>query len=625
MARPIRRLIRRRLAQVRTWLRRRPAWQCWGAVLLLHGLFALPVLLLPGYTNPFFPLSPDVLAIAALVALAAGLPERWPRLHRGVRYGALAAYVVVLLYACYDRLAYLAFRRSGLVAEDAAYVDDALYLAVDLFATDWIPWILGGMAAAGGLAWALPRLFAALAAGSRHHLSRSVLAALAVLVWGLSVLQLPPGSPANAFVPNRTWVTPDPTYRQGPNRARLTSVAERMVANVRASARMRSVVERLRTAPVDSTYFRFDAVPLRERPNVYLLMIESYGALLAEQDSLAVPFLEMMARVDTSLQAGGWHTATAYSDAPVRGGRSWLSLATVLTGTSIDNQLLYERFQGRSRQYPHLVRFMRRQGYETVTVQAGVRERPGLAVRRPYGFDHTLYHKELNYRGPPYGWGRIPDQYSLGYAHERVVAPADRPVFMLFESVDSHALWNYGLPPFLSDWRRFNTADDPERYAVPDFDLSAATTLLPAWLTGPRIYGQPMAVRYLRHIAHEWRVLHDYIRRTIPPNSLVLVTGDHQPPVLEGGGGRAVPMHVISRDAALVDRFQTYGFRAGLQPPASPEPAVHHAGLYSMLVDVLAAPSAHDSSLYRKAGISPSLLVQPQRRPARSAPTLSRR
>jgi hypothetical protein len=96
-----------------------------------------------------------------------------------------------------------------------------------------------------------------------------------------------------------------------------------------------------------------------------------------------------------------------------------------------------------------------------------------------------------------------------------------------------------------------------------------------------------------RQIEYDWRVLTGYLQAEAPPNSLVVVVGDHQPPGIDNASS-ATPVHVLSRDGSLVRRFESYGFSEGLRPPAAAD-TLHHAGLYSMLTRVLTAHSAADT------------------------------
>jgi hypothetical protein len=176
------------------------------------------------------------------------------------------------------------------------------------------------------------------------------------------------------------------------------------------------------------------------------------------------------------------------------------------------------------------------------------------------------------------------------------------------ETVFSHTLWNYGLPPVLPDWRRFNTVAGPN----PKQTLAAEampTTLLPDSLTGRPVTEQPTARRFLRHIAYEVDVAQKALRDLVPRNSLVILMGDHQPPLLptETFG---VPIHVLSTDPDLIAPFRRQGFTEGLLLP--PEPARwKHEGLFSLLVRSLSEASGiTPPPPLRPAGVSRSVLAR---------------
>jgi hypothetical protein len=182
----------------------------------------------------------------------------------------------------------------------------------------------------------------------------------------------------------------------------------------------------------------------------------------------------------------------------------------------------------------------------------------------------------------------MPDQYSVGFAHEHVVQPSRDPTFLFVETVFSHTLWNYGLPPVLPDWRRFNTVAGPNRKQTLAAE-AVPTTLLPDSLTDRPVTEQSTARRFLRHIAYEVDVAQKALRDLVPRNSLVILMGDHQPPLLptETFG---VPVHILSTDPDLVEPFRQHGFTDGLR--ISPDAARwKHEGLFSLTVRSLADAS----------------------------------
>ena len=553
--------------------------------------------------SPFFPMSAEVLVLVTLLVYTSG--TRWAR---GGRWGAGLGLGAVLLYQTYDAVVYAAFRRSGIWAEDAQYVVDLAHLATDIVSWQTAPWILLGMASVGALAWSLPRVLRTLARCGRHGCCRAALLTGHLVLWPLALV----------VAPAQEWGTEALAYQTSNERVRPRTVVTKVVQNARASARLRALLDTLGTAPVDSTYSRYEHLRLEQRPNVFLLMVESYGEVLNRHPDVRAPYRSMMQTLEASFAVDGWHAATAVSDAPVRGGRSWLAIASAFLGTRVDHQLLYERFQSDGSSVPHLIDVFDAQGYRTVTLQPYMMARPGLPLGNPYGFDVTLYRKDLPYDGPPYGWGLVdvPDQYSLGHAHTQHIAEASAPTFLFFETALSHALWNYGLPPVLDDWRAFDAPGrSPGIRRAALSDRPDPPPLLPDSLTAPRIFDQPTPIRFLRHIGYEMQVLRQYLETSVPPNSLVILMGDHQPPLLDTETF-GVPVHVLSRDASLVAPFRAQGFTDGLSLTAR-SPRLKHESLYSRLVRAL---SESDSSAatgpspppLKPNGVARSILVRPK-------------
>ncbi len=583
-----------------------PAWAwvlfvgAWGGLTLLP---FLPSLATPRPLSPYFPLCVEVLVLGTAVVYA-----RRTRWARPVRIGAGLGLGVLLLYEAYDTTVYAAFRRSGILYEDLQYIDNLGYLLLNLWS--WRVGVIALFALVGVLGigrlvmWGLRTV----ARTGQYGGCRAALLAVHLGAWPLIAVI----GPALELGPVNM------TYQSSNERIRVRTTTTRAAANVRASLRLQTMLDSLRTAPIDSTYAGYDTLSLERRPPIYLLVLESYGSALNTHPSLRAPYRTLMQRTDSVLAANGWHRATARSDVPVRGGRSWLSIASLLTGTRVRHQLLFNQFQTASddstHEVPHLVHFLNGQGYRTVALQPFTFERPGLPVRNLYNFDTTVYRNDLNYRGPSYGLADAPDQYSLHYTHETHLPPSGEPFFLFFETVDSHSLWNYGLPPYPDDWRRFNAQTQATRSPHPNAD-SFPPVYLPDSITTPTIYDQPTPLRYLRHVAHELRVLREYLTEKAPPGSLVLLLGDHQPPLIDSAD-RTVPLHVLSTDSTLVEYARRHGFTNGLRP--TPEsPTLRQEGLYSFLVRLLTAHDRDAATMdttalppWRPQGVPPSLLLR---------------
>jgi hypothetical protein len=534
----------------------------------------------------------EVLVLVTGLAYAGGT-----RLEGPARIGAAVGLLGLAVYETYDALVYTSFRRHGILYEDLQFVDNLAYLAMD--AGSWrlagVGGLIGlGAGVGGGLVWKGLRV---VARTGRHRACRALLLGAHLVAWPLVLV----------VGPSQDWGVPTLTYQTSREQIRVRTVATKALANAQASLRLDALIDSLGTAPVDSAYYAYDTLSLGRRPSVYLLAVESYGTVLERHPALHGPYRRVLRRTEAALRADGWQMASARLDAPVRGGRSWLAIASLLTGVRVDRQLVFNRFQDDPDGVPHLVRFLDRQGYRTVALQPFTFARPGLPVRNLYDFDVTLYRDDLGYEGPSYGLADAPDQYSLEFAHHTQLAPSPEPFFLFFESVSSHALWNYGLPPYLSDWRAFNAVSGSPARQKAELRRrgTAPTAFLPDSITAPRIYDQSAPVRYLRHVTYDLRVVRDYLLDRAPAGSLVLLLGDHQPPVLDTTTD-AVPLHVLSTDAGLVDRVRRQGFTDGLTLDDR-TPTLRQEGLYSFLVRLLADGDAPPN---RPRGVSPSLLVR---------------
>lgn len=566
-----------------------------GAVcLFLSALPFLPALGTPLPRSPYFPLCPEVLIL--VTGLVYAVHTRWQSLvHRSVLVGVL----LLLGYEGYDAIVYTATQRNGIFYEDLQLVDNLTYFLFNVGSWQLIGGGLLALAGIGGLIGLVDKSLRLIAQYGNRGSCRAVLLAAHLIAWPLVIV----------VGPAQDWGTPNLTYQRSNEQVRIRTVATKALANARASIQLSALLDSLDTAPVDSTYHDYQTVSLAHRPSIYLLSIESYGTVLDRHPDLRGPYRHVLRHTEDTLRANGWHAASARLDSPVRGGRSWLAIASLLTGVRVDRQLVFNRFQSNTQDIPHLVRFLNHQGYHTVGLQPFTFARPGLPVRNLYDFDETLYRDDLNYEGPSYGLADAPDQYSLRYAHATELAPSEAPFFLFFETVSSHALWNYGLAPYLPDWRRFNAFSGSSQQQKTELARvgSTPTPLLPDSVTAPRIYDQPIPQRYLQHICYDLYVIRDYLLQQAPAGSLVLLLGDHQPPLLDTQTN-TVPFHVLSTDSTLVNRVRRHGLTDGLVPTDG-SPTLRQEGLYSLLVHLLSdAPST--APAYRPEGVSPSLLVQ---------------
>jgi hypothetical protein len=361
-------------------------------------------------------------------------------------------------------------------------------------------------------------------------------------------------------------------------------------ANLRASMHEAKRMAALRSAPPDLRYEAFSEVRLQRKPDVYLIMLEAYGEILSTWD-MNDAYSALMARVQQRLGRAGYHAATAYSAAPVHGGTSWFSISTVHTGIQVDRPQAYDALQGVGARIPSITRFFREQGYLTHALQPGVQLRSGLNRFDLFNHEIPVDAFTLDYHGPGYGWGVIPDQYSIGLFRERFFRPSDQPRYAFYMGVSTHYIWE-NVPHYVKDWKSLQEpAPKPQ-----DYDESWPA-LGPKQLT--RRIGTHMRRNYFRSVAYEWRILTEWFEAEAQRGSVILVVGDHQPRLewdVPGGVTMNTPVHVISQDAALVARFEARGFQAGMYAQPHTGQPLQHAGLMSLLLTALSEVYAAEGS-----------------------------
>jgi hypothetical protein len=205
---------------------------------------------------------------------------------------------------------------------------------------------------------------------------------------------------------------------------------------------------------------------------------------------------------------------------------------------------------------------------------------PGLKSLWPegsfYGFDQIYDDAALDYRGPAFGWWRIPDQFSLAKLDALEVTPrhgaARAPLFAFFPTISTHAPFR-PTPPYQADWSRLLGAHPFDEAAV-----QHSLQQRPDW--------NDMSDGYLGTLTYFLQILADYLRRHGDQDLILILIGDHQPAAMISGEQASwdVLVHVIASKPAVLEALQTCGLVAGMVPaPATLGP------LYRLAPALLAA------------------------------------
>ena len=285
--------------------------------------------------------------------------------------------------------------------------------------------------------------------------------------------------------------------------------------------------------------------------DVFLVFLESYGAVSWERAALVDVLAESRTRLEADIRRTGRGVVSARVESTTFGGESWLAHISLMSGTEVRDDRTNARLMAQERDT--LVTLFGRAGHRTVAIV------PGLLIAWPegafYGFDEIYDYERLDYRGPPFGWWSINDQYALARVDHLEIAPRTRaPRFVFFSTISSHAPFT-PAPPYQADWTRVLSAHPYERAA-----LDRAWAVQPDWMNlGPS---------YVDALRYAYATVGGYLRLRADRDLVVILIGDHQPPALVSGEGASwdVPVHVIASRPAVLDRLRGHRFNDGLAP-----------------------------------------------------------
>lgn len=151
----------------------------------------------------------------------------------------------------------------------------------------------------------------------------------------------------------------------------------------------------------------------------------------------------------------------------------------------------------------------------------------------------------------------MPDQYTLAAFQRLELAPGHAPVMAELDLVSSHIPW---VPvPGLIEWSE--VGDGSVYDSLPARGPSAAA-----------VYRDDDALQaaYGRAIEYSLESLISFVQTAGDENLVLVLLGDHQPsPRVSGpGASHDVPITIIARDPAVMERIAGWGWQPGLRPDA---------------------------------------------------------
>ena len=285
--------------------------------------------------------------------------------------------------------------------------------------------------------------------------------------------------------------------------------------------------------------------------DVIVVFMESYGRVTYDRPEVAHVVTPARERFAAAVRDTQREVVSAFVTSPTFGGSSWFAHSSFLSGIDVTDPDRYALLLTQKR--ATLVSAFKGAGFRAIAMMPGLRQSwPEGAF---YGFDLIYGADQLDYRGPEFGWWRIPDQFSVAALDAREVRPRPRkPLFVFFPTISTHMPFR-PTPPLQPDWPRMLSANP--------FDADAVTRSLtqsPEWTR--------MGASYGASVQYAFDVLASYLRARANERFVLIVLGDHQPAANVSGEGASwdVPVHVISGRAGILESLQAHGFAAGMDP-----------------------------------------------------------
>jgi phosphoglycerol transferase MdoB-like AlkP superfamily enzyme len=309
--------------------------------------------------------------------------------------------------------------------------------------------------------------------------------------------------------------------------------------------------------PLQATLTRLDG------RDVIILFMESYGRVTYDRAEIASVVNPAREHFAAAARDTGREVISAFVTSPTFGGSSWFAHSSFLSGIQVADPDRYALLLTQHR--PTLTSTFKAAGYRAVAIMPGLKQAwPEGAF---YGFDKIYGMEALDYRGPEFGWWRIPDQFSLAALDAREIQPRPRkPLFVFFPTVNTHMPFR-PTPPLQEDWTRVLTT-----HPFDAADVKRSITETPQWTN--------MGGSYAGSVRYAFEMLASYLRHRPNEHFVLVVLGDHQPAANVSGEGASwdVPVQIVSDQPELLAPLKEHGFVAGVTPKAEAIGPMHELG-----------------------------------------------
>jgi hypothetical protein len=313
-----------------------------------------------------------------------------------------------------------------------------------------------------------------------------------------------------------------------------------------------------------------------EERDVQIVFVESYGRTSFTNPLYTPSHMATLRNGETALTDSGLAMRSGWLASPISGGQSWLAHGTFASGLVTADQARYAALLRSDR--ATLYDLARHAGYRSAAIM------PAITLPWPegpmLGFDAILKAPDLKYRGTPFNWITMPDQYTLS-AWKALLPPDPRPDFTQIALISSHAPW---VPvPELLPWEDVDDGPAFERFAT------AGDPPEVVWRDRDRVREQ-----YRRAVDYALQTTLSYAARQAGPEApLMVILGDHQPAgFVSQSDSRDVPIHIIGPPEVLA-WLDGWGWTTGLIP-AETQPSLPMEAFRDKFVAAFSAPLIED-------------------------------
>jgi hypothetical protein len=291
---------------------------------------------------------------------------------------------------------------------------------------------------------------------------------------------------------------------------------------------------------------------------VLLTFVESYGRVAVQDSDIAPQVDALLDAGTTTLRAAGYDSRSAFLTSSTTGGGSWLAHSTLESGTWVNNQQRYNDLVSGDRLT--LAKAFGSAGWRTAADDpANTRAWPESKF---YGYQQVYDARNVGYKGPNFSYATMPDQYTMkAFQQNELAKPGHPPVMAEIDLVSSH--WPWAPLPRMVGWN----------------DVGDGSVFDPMPTQGKQladVWSDPAKVRaaYGDSIQYSLNTLISYVQNYGDDNLVLVFLGDHQPNTSvtgSEGASRDVPITIVARDPAVLDRISSWGWQDGLRPnPQAP-------------------------------------------------------